>query len=388
MIRLDSMCMIGAAGSGMGKTELACAIIGRFAKSTCLVGIKVTTIKVSDGRCPRGGQGCGVCSSLAGDFQITEETEKKPPRLLVEDKSGGKYFAHSHKDTARILAAGAKQVFWLRVMDTHLEQGLTALLDIVGPDAVLICESNSLRHVVEPGLFLIVKDRDTKFWKDSARQVKSYADRIVVRNGAGFDLDIGRIKLADGRWLLQEHATAIIMAGGDSDRMGTDKSMLPIGGRPMIQIIYEQLRGTFDQILISADESESLAFLGAKIVPDRTPKEGPLMGIASALEESANEFNFVVACDIPRIDLRFVRRMLTEANDVDMVIPTTAEGRYEPLFAVYRKSALSAINQTLASGKRKISDAFPHCKVKYLELETELSNLNTMADYEEFRRSI
>jgi molybdopterin-guanine dinucleotide biosynthesis protein A len=304
-------------------------------------------------------------------------------------KLGAKYFAHSHKDTARILAAGAKRVFWLRVMHTHLEQGLTALLDIVGPDAVLICESNSLRHVVEPGLFLIVKDRDTKFWKDSARQVKSYADKIVARNGTSFDLDIDQIKLADGRWLLQEHATAIIMAGGDSDRMGTDKSMLPIGGRPMIQIIYEQLRGTFDQILISANESDpDFGILGAKIVPDRTPKEGPLMGIASALEESANEFNFVVACDIPRIDLHLVRRMLTEAKDVDMVIPTTAEGRYEPLFAVYRRSALSAINQTLASGKRKISDVFPHCKVKYLELETELSNLNTMADYEEFRRSI
>jgi len=399
MIKLDSMCIIGAAGSGVGKTELACAIIGRFAKSSDIVGIKVTTIKVSDGRCPRGGQGCGVCSSLAGDFQITEETEKKTPVRVPAGrgpKLGAKYFAHSQKDTARILAAGAKRVFWLRVMHTHLEQGLTALLDMVGPDAVLICESNSLRHVVEPGLFLIVKDRDTKFWKDSARQVKSYADKIVARNGAGFDLDIGRIKLADGKWMLQEQATAIIMAGGDSDRMGCDKRMLPIGGRPMIQIIYEQLRGTFDQILISANESESLArhtyggpaFLGAKIVPDRTAGQGPLMGIASALEASANEFNFVLACDIPRIDLHLVRRMLIEANDVDMVIPTTGEGRHEPLFAVYRKSALSAINQTLASGNRKISDVFPHCKVKYLELETELSNLNTMADYEEFRRSI
>jgi len=371
MIKLDLMCMIGAAGSGMGKTELACAIIGRFAQSSNIVGIKVTTIKVRDRRCPRGGQGCGVCSSLAGDFCLTEESD-----------------AQSNKDTGRLLAAGAKRVFWLRVMHTHLEQGLTALLDIVGPNAVLICESNSLRRVVEPGLFLIVKDHHTEFWKDSARQVKSYADKIVARIGTRFDLDIDQIKLADGKWMLQEQASAIIMAGGDSDRMGTDKSMLPIGGRPMIQIIYEQLRGTFDHILISANESESLAFLGAKIVPDRTPKEGPLMGIASALEASANEFNFVVACDIPRIDLHLVRRMLTEANDVDMVIPTTGQRWHEPLFAVYRKSALSAINQTLASGKRRISDVFPHCKVKYLELETELSNLNTMADYEEFRRSI
>lgn len=371
MIKLDSMCMIGAAGSGMGKTELACAIIGRFAKSTCLVGIKVTTIKVSDGRCPRGGQGCGVCSSLAGDFCLTEESD-----------------ARSNKDTGRLLAAGAKRVFWLRAMRPHLEQGMTALLDLTGPAAIMLCESNSLRHVVEPGLFLMVKDRDKQNWKDSARQVRDYADKIVMSDGSGLDLEMDRIKLACGKWLLQEQATAIILAGGNSLRMGVDKSMLPIRSQPMIQVIYELLLGTFSQILISADQAEKFAFLGAKIVPDRAAGQGPLMGIASALEASANDFNFVVACDIPRIDLHLVRRMLTEAKDVDMVVPTTGMGRYEPLFAVYRKRALSAVNQTLASGKRKISDVFPHCKVKYLELETEISNLNTMADYEEFRRSV
>jgi molybdopterin-guanine dinucleotide biosynthesis protein A len=400
MIKLDGMLMIGSAGANVGKTELACALLRKFSKDNDIIGIKVTTIKAKDGRCPRGGTGCGVCSSLEGDFHITEETEKKPPVKL-----GAKYlapqsfdlaqdrfiagFADSHKDTARLLAAGAKQVFWLRVMRTHLKEGIVALLDIIGPDSVMVCESNSLRRVVEPGLFLIVKDRNTRFWKDSARKVRDYADKIVVSNGSGFDLDMDRIKLSGGKWLLKEQAAAIILAGGNSLRMGVDKSMLPIGGCPMIQVIYEQLRGTFDQILISASESDpDFGILGAKIVPDRTPKQGPLMGIASALEVSANELNFVVACDIPRIDLHLVRRMLTKANDVDVVIPTTAEGKYEPLFAVYRKSALSAINQTLASGRRRISDVFPHCKVKYLELETELSNLNTMAEYEEFRRSI
>jgi molybdopterin-guanine dinucleotide biosynthesis protein A len=373
MIKLDGMLMIGSSGANVGKTELASAVISKFAKSRDIIGLKVTTIEARDGRCPRGGQGCGVCSSLAGDFCLTEESD-----------------GQSNKDTARFLAAGAKRVFWLRVMRTHLEQGITALLDLIGPSAIMVCESNSLRHVVEPGLFLIVKDRDTKFWKDSARQVKSYADKIVARNGTGFDLDIGRIRLADGRWLLQEHGTAIIMAGGDSDRMGTDKRMLPIGGRPMIQTIYEQLLGTFDQILISANERQSLAFLGAKIVPDRTAGQGPLVGIASALEVSANESNFVVACDIPRIDLHLVRRMLTEANDVDMVIPTTGEGRYEPLFAVYRKSALQAIDQTLLSGSRKISDVFARCKVRYIDLGDKewFANLNTMAEYKAFRRKL
>jgi molybdopterin-guanine dinucleotide biosynthesis protein A len=78
--------------------------------------------------------------------------------------------------------------------------------------------------------------------------------------------------------------------------------------------------------------------------------------------------------------------MLAEAHAADMVIPTTGGEKYEPLFAVYCKSSLEAINEMLKSGTRKISDAFARCKVKYIKLKAEqLTNLNTMAEYEEFR---
>ena len=369
MTRLDRMLMIGSAGTNTGKTELACALIRKFSKSNDIAGIKVTTIKAKDGQCPRGGQGCGVCSSLDGDFCITEESE-----------------SNRDKDTARLLAAGASRVFWLRVMKTHLKEGLAALTRIIGPDAVSVCESNSLRQVVEPGLFLMVKGRNLKTWKSSARAVRRYADRIVVAGGQSFDFDLEQIKLNGGKWTIEEKATAIIMAGGDSSRMGADKSMLPIKGRPLIEHICEQLRGTFGQILISTNEVEKLAFLGFEIIPDKTPGQGPLMGIASALEGSANELNFVVSCDIPHIELWFVRRMLSEAKAVDVVIPTTGDEKYEPLFAVYCKSALEAINEVLDAGRRKISDVFARCNVKYIELEAErFVNLNTMAEYEEFR---
>ncbi len=368
MIKLDGMLMIGSAGRNIGKTELACALVKKFGKTTDITGIKVTTIEAKDGQCPRGGRGCGVCSSLDGDFWITEETD-----------------SNSHKDTARLLAAGASRVFWLRVMKKRLEEGLAALLDIIGPDAVSICESNSLRQVVEPGLFLMVKGRGQEVWKSSARETEEYADRIVVAGARGFDFDLDQIKLTDRKWTLQEKATAIIMAGGDSSRTGGDKSMLMIKGRPIIEHICDQLRGTFNQILISADEVEKYVFLGFECIPDKILGQGPLMGIASTLEASANELNFVVACDIPHIDIRFVRKMLVEAQAVDMVIPTTGNEKYEPLFAIYNKSALKSMNQVLSSGKRKISEAFAHCKVKYINLEAkQFTNLNTMAEYEEF----
>lgn len=364
------MLMIGSAGANVGKTTLACALIKKFGKTTDITGIKVTTIKTKDGQCPRGGQGCGGCSSLDGDFHITEETD-----------------SDSEKDTARLLAAGAKRVFWLRVIKKRLEVGLTTLLDMIGPDTVSICESNSLRQVAEPGLFLMVESRSLKTWKSSARNVKEYADRIIVAGTSGFDFDLDRIKLTDRKWTLQEKATAIIMAGGGSRRMGIDKSMLLIKDKPIIKHICDQLSGTFSQILISTDDVEKYAFLGLDCIPDKIPGQGPLMGIASALEASANELNFVVACDIPHIDLRLVRKMLAEAQAADMVIPTSGNKKYEPLFAVYCKSSLEAINEALSSGARKIIDAFAECRVKYIKLKTkQLTNLNTMEEYEEFRQ--
>ncbi len=385
MFKLDGMLMIGSAGSNVGKTELACTLLRKFSKTSDIIGIKVTTIKDKDGQCPRGGEGCGVCSSLEGVYCITEET----------DSSSG-------KDTARLLAAGARRVFWLRVLKEHLQEGIIALLEIIGPDAVSICESNSLRQIVEPGLFLMVRKRNLKVWKSSARQVKKYADRIIVSDGSRFDFDLDRIKLLNNKWTLQIKATAIIMAGGGSSRMGTDKSMLPIKGKPLIETICEQLQGFFDQTLISANEVDKFAFLGLEVVPDKVPEQGPLMGIASALEASANELNFVIACDIPKINLSCVNRMLTEAieSQADIVVPTIRkrevsktqkrDTRYEPLFAIYRKSAIEAINKALSSGKRKITDVFTLCTVKHIELDDTywLINLNTMADYEEFQKKL
>ena len=81
--------------------------------------------------------------------------------------------------------------------------------------------------------------------------------------------------------------------------------------------------------------------------------------------------------------------MLAEAVDskADIVLPTAGNGKNEPLFAIYRKSALEAIKRVLSLGGRKISEVFTRCTVKYIELENAdwLVNLNTLAEYEEFQ---
>jgi molybdopterin-guanine dinucleotide biosynthesis protein A len=362
------MLMVGSSGRNTGKTQLACVILNKFAKSHRIIGVKITTITARDGLCPRGGKGCGVCSSLEGNFAITEETD-----------------AHSSKDTSRLLTAGADRVLWLRVLKTHLQEGFAALLEKIGDDALLVCESNSLRNVVEPALFLMTETGSSTTWKASAAEVRQYVDTVVVSDGRAFDFDIDRINIINGKWTLKEKAAAIVMAGGQSSRMGTDKSMLHINGKTMIEAICQQLVGNFEQILISAKQENELAFLGFAVVKDKVLGQGPLMGLVSTIESSANQLNFVTACDIPCIDMKFVRRMLREAEGFDAVVPIRDDGQIEPLFAIYRKSVIPAINDILSAGGRKMSDFFEKCKVNYLPLDAKkITNLNTIAEYQKF----
>lgn len=369
MIQAPGILMIGSGGKDSGKTLLSCSLVERCARQTPVVAAKVTAISEREGPCPRGGGGCGVCASLEGKFYITEEAEAGPG-----------------KDTQRLLAAGASKVYWLRVSKDHLAEGAAALLETVGTKTPVICESNSLRTVVDPGLFLMVRRRGAREMKASARAVEGLADAAIRFDGQTFDLDLARIRPLGGRWALRYDAAAIVLAGGKSRRMREDKSLMLLDGKPMIERVCAQLEPHFDRILISANNPAKYAFLGLPIWPDSVPDQGPLRGIASALEASRHDLNLVVACDIPEVNVPVVRRMLREARDCDGVAPRTASGQLEPLFAVYRKRMLPAIRAALDAGERKVIAPFDRCDVRRVDVGEPpwLRNLNTREDYEEF----
>jgi molybdopterin-guanine dinucleotide biosynthesis protein A len=371
MIRMPNMLLIGAAGRNVGKTELACALIAEHKESAEIIGVKVTTIAEKGGKCPRGGEGCGVCASVKGTYEISEEVSPPPG-----------------KDTGRMLAAGASKVFWLRVHRDHLDEGLEELFSIIGNDKLMICESNSLRLKVEPGVFLMVKDTFSETFKPSAEEVKQYADRTVLFDGKKQDLEADEIKIINNGWGFPLDASAVIMAGGKSTRMGQDKSLLQVSGRTLLEHIHLQLDGNFNDVLVSVGEKDKPRPSKGdyRIVVDEKPGEGPLMGILSSLEQSEREINFVLACDIPDIPLFFVRRMVSMADDSDCVIPINENGRLETLFGVYKKSMINPIKEALARGERRIRDVFDKVKVNYIKLDksVNLKNLNTMSEYQAY----
>jgi len=281
-----------------------------------------------------------------------------------------------------MLAAGARKVLWLLALRSHLERGVEALAESLGTETLSICESNRARSAIEPDAFIMITGTDDRDWKPSALEVRECADRVVTSDGTGFDVNLNDIQLIDGRWVVRMPATAIILAGGSSSRMGHDKSMLPISGKPMIKRIHEQLRPFFAQILISSNDVALHGFLGSTVVADDVAGRGPMMGIVSALRASANALNFVIACDMPEVDTALMRSLLRKARNRDVVVPRVGTDLYEPLFAVYNKSAFPAMEECLRSGNNKIIDSFSHLGVQYVDLPgKQIRNINTRVEY-------
>lgn len=362
----SNILMIGAAGRNAGKTLLACDLIRQHSPTHPLIAVKVTTIREETGACPRGGNGCGVCHDFQGRYDLAQVHDGPP-----------------NKDTTRLLEAGASKVFWLRVRNEHLAEGVEAALKHIPDEQPSIWESNSARRVLAPAVFLVLREKGDDRIKESCRLVMDEADRILDFDGTGWDLSPDRITFSAGHWHIRQNAAAIVLAGGRSRRMGQDKNFLPVAGRPLIQHIVGQLEPWFDTVLIGANDPDRFAFLQRRVIPDRQPGLGPLMGLMSCLSESRHELNFVTACDIPVMEPHFLMRMIQAADDCDIAMPLSRDGQPEPLLAVYRKSVCAAAEEVLQRGGRRMADLFERVKVKYVPMpETNwYRNLNTMEEY-------
>ena len=373
MRAIPTMILVGSTARNLGKTALAARLVEALSPREKVVGVKVTTIRDKGAKCPRGGDGCGTCSSLTGAYDIREETDP-----------GGA------KDTSQLLRAGAARVFWLRARREALAEGLDALMTRIDRDAVIIAESNSLRQVAAPSLFLMLRDPGHGRVKPSAREVMPFVD-ITVPSADG-----------DASYPVQDilkryysHFSAIVLAGGMSRRMGTDKALLPIDGRPMIQSLIRSLIPVSRDIIVSLNDGERQEELkqalpaGVRVVYDERPGQGPLMGIYAGLKASETEVNLVVACDIPEIDPGFLTEMRSYTGDHDVVASVDGEGRTNALLAMYRRSVLPLMKRQLDEGQRKVILFYPRCRVKYVPLRDGAwyRNINTMDDYKTYHRA-
>ena len=162
--------------------------------------------------------------------------------------------------------------------------------------------------------------------------------------------------------------SAVVLAGGESRRLGQDKCMLLVEGQSLLDRtlgLLASLAG--DLVVVSNDPRRTVDLpFPVRLVPDRQPGVGALMGLYSGLHAARHDRAVAVACDMPFLSLPLLRHMVSLSVDYDVVLPRLGD-LVEPLHAVYGKGCLGPMERQLSRGRRRIVSFFDEVRVCYVE---------------------
>lgn len=174
--------------------------------------------------------------------------------------------------------------------------------------------------------------------------------------------------------------TGVILAGGKSSRMGTDKGFLNLKGKPFIKYSIEAVAPLVSEIVIVSNNPGYDVFK-IKRVGDLIKDAGPLAGIYTALKQTKTNFILILSCDIPLIKTEILEQLIKAWDDESDVVQLVSKGKSMPLIALYHKRCENIFYKLLQNDERKISVALTHCKVRNLLLNADkeifTSNINT-----------
>ena len=177
----------------------------------------------------------------------------------------------------------------------------------------------------------------------------------------------------------KQDASAIVLAGGVSRRLGQDKRRLRLwgtAGPTLLEHTVEILVRLCADVIVVLNDPEEWHDLPARLVTDIYPDSGSLGGIYSGLVAATNNYALVVASDMPFLSADLIRAMLMHSRNYDVLIPRSLHSGttrnaldVEPLHAIYSKSCLEPRRVLLESGRRQIAAFFPQVQVAYVEPE-------------------
>jgi molybdopterin-guanine dinucleotide biosynthesis protein A len=193
-----------------------------------------------------------------------------------------------------------------------------------------------------------------------------------------------------------------VLAGGGSTRFGEDKARVIFAGKPMLSRIHDLVSGVTGTVHVVAPLGR-YEDLGAPVIADRWPGEGPLGGIITALLNTREcgsdaDWNLMVSCDMPFLTREWLTFLVARAavSAADVLVPRSAHG-LEPLCACWRGSSEPPLRDVFSGGVRKVTEALKHLRTEVLD-EADWKrfdsagrlfwNMNTAADYQEAQRML
>lgn len=173
--------------------------------------------------------------------------------------------------------------------------------------------------------------------------------------------------------------TGVILAGGQSKRMGSNKAFIEVRGLPIIERTVALFNKIFNDVIIAANDVETYCGLDALIVTDVYKDAATLGGIYTGLFHSQTPYSFVVACDMPFLDADTIKRTL-KLNDYDATVPFI-NGKLHAMHAVYSQRCLKKIEGMITTGNLRVSDLFPMLRAKKL-VEADFAGLPILSSIE------
>ncbi len=206
--------------------------------------------------------------------------------------------------------------------------------------------------------------------------------------------------------------SGVILAGGQSRRIGRDKAFLDLEGSTLIERVIEQVRKVCSEVIIVANDREAYAPFDARVVGDAFLGKGPLGGIFSGLQAAQEEYALAVACDMPFLNDALLRYLISLVPQADVIIPRAQdpsgnpardqpaksrskplakESELHPLHAVYSKTCLEPMRRRLLADDLRLISFHDAVAVRIVEpeqvdrfdpLHWSFFNINTPEDLE------
>lgn len=170
---------------------------------------------------------------------------------------------------------------------------------------------------------------------------------------------------------------AIVLAGGQSSRMGQDKALMKLGGKTVIEHVIDNLSKVFDEVYISGNHSNYPD--SKRVIKDVITHKGPMGGIRSALENYGEDI-FVCSCDMPFFSSELIKDILQKKEENRINVAQYKEKVY-PVVGIYPFSILDALTRSIENGNLKMMHFLEQQNANYIQFssdfESQFLNINT-----------
>lgn len=158
--------------------------------------------------------------------------------------------------------------------------------------------------------------------------------------------------------------TALILAGGESSRMGQDKANLMMGEHTLLQRVTDIVKPLFTDVIVSVRKPRADCALPQ--VCDDLSHAGPLAGLAAGLDRAATSWIFAVACDMPFITPQLIECLAGFRNNANAVVPVV-QGYPQPMAAFYAKHIQGELHKLMnGSDKQSLRTLLQKLTVRYV----------------------